>query len=187
MDRIYMKSDLTIENGELNNFEPMLALSKYLKGADLRKITFSTLKNQIEIKNQTIYIPSMHIQSNAIDLTASGTHTFNNYIDYKLQLLLSDLIGKKVREQHTEFGNIEDDGLGKMKLFLSMKGPMSNPKITYDRKGVEDKIKNDVKLEKQNLKVILKEEFKWFKKDSVKHEKPTGKPKNQELQLDTDE
>ncbi len=187
MDRIYVKSDLTIENGELNNFEPMLALSKFLKGADLRKITFSTLRNQIEIKNQTIYIPSMHIQSNVLDLTASGTHTFNNMVDYKLQLLLSQLMGKKVKEQHTEFGTIEDDGLGRMKLFLSMKGPMQNPKIVYDRKGVEEKINHEVKQEKQNLKGILKNEFGWFKKDTLKTDKPANKPKKQELQLDTND
>ncbi len=186
MDRIYVKSDLTIENGELNNFEPMLALSKYLKGTDLNKITFSTLRNQIEIKNQKISIPSMHIQSSALDLTASGTHTFDNIVDYKLQLLLSQLLGRKLKENRTEFGTIEDDGLGRMKLFLTMKGSMKNPKISYDRKSVEENITHEVRKEKQNLKGLLKEEFGWFKKDTVKVEKSIKKPAKQELQIDTE-
>lgn len=188
MDRIYAKSNLTIENGELINFKPMLALNKYLKGADLNRIKFNTLTNQIEIRNQTVYIPSMQINSSAMDLTASGTHTFNNQVDYRLQLLLSQLTGKKVRSASTEFGNIEDDGLGRMKIFLSMKGPVSDPKITYDRKGVEQKIAGDIKEEKQNLKNILKEEFGLFRKDTVKPVKqPEKKKPVQELELDTDE
>ena len=128
-------------------------------GTDLNKITFSTLRNQIEIKNQKISIPSMHIQSSALDVTASGTHTFDNIVDYKLQLLLSQLLGRKLKENRTEFGNIEDDGLGRMKLFLTMKGPMKNPKISYDRKSVEENITHEVRKEKQNLKGLLKEEF----------------------------
>ncbi|CAN5536388.1 AsmA-like C-terminal region-containing protein [soil metagenome] len=186
-DRIYARCDLLIENGELNNFTPLLVLSKYLKGADLRQVKFSTMKNQIEIKNQTIFIPAMQIQSSAMNLTASGTHTFNNMVDYKLQLLLSQLMGRKVKEQHTEFGTIEDDGLGRMKLFLSMKGPIDNPKITYDRKGVEEKITNDIRQEKQNLKNVLKEEFGWFKKDTVKTPPKPLKVKKEELQLESDE
>ena len=190
LDKIYAKSNLTIENGELINFDPMLALSKYVKGADLKQIKFSTLKNQIEIKNQTIFIPTMEIKTNAMDLIASGTHKFNNVIDYHLQLYLSQILGKKVKEMNTEFGTIEDDGLGKTRIFLTMNGPVSNPKITYDRTGVEQKIKKDIVQEKQNLKNILHDEFGWFKKDSLKTRKDQpNTPKNtkkEELQIEYD-
>jgi hypothetical protein len=189
-DKIYAKSNLTIENGELINFEPMLALSKYVKGADLKQIKFSTLKNQIEIKNQTIYIPTMEIKTSAMDLIASGTHKFNNTIDYQLQLYLSQILGKKVKEMNTEFGTIEDDGLGKTRIFLTMKGPISNPTIKYDKTGIEQKIKKDIVQEKQNLKNLLKEEFGWFKKDSSKTSKDqpnTQKTnKKEELQIEYD-
>jgi hypothetical protein len=187
-NKIYARSNVLIEKGELLNFEPMLALSKYLKSADLKTIKFETLQNEIEISNQMIKIPSMEIKSNVMDLTASGTHSFDNIVDYKLQLDLSQILGRKVREQNTEFGTIEDDGLGRMRLFLSMKGPLSNPKISYDRKSIEQKIIQDVKQEKQDLKKILNKEFGWFKKDTTIHNTPTPKPKKQdELELELDE
>ena len=63
----------------------------------------------------------MEIKSSAMELVASGTHSFNNDIDYRLQLLLSQVTGKKVKEMNTEFGRIEDDGLGRTKIFLTMK------------------------------------------------------------------
>lgn len=185
-DKIYANSDFAIENGELLNFEPMLELAKYLKGADLKQIKFSTLKNSIEIKNRSIYIPQMEIKSSALEVTASGTHTFDNMVDYRLQLLLSQVMGRKVKQLNTEFGIIEDDGLGRTKLFLTMKGPLSNPKISYDRKGSEEKIVNEIKKEKQQLKNILRDEFNWFKKDTAIIKDPPKK-KKEELQIERDE
>ena len=186
-NKVYAKSKLIIENGELIDFEPMLALSRYLKSADLKQIKFETLQNEVEINGRTIFIPTMEIKSSIMDLTASGTHTFDNVVDYKLQLYLSQITGKKIRDRNTEFGTVEDDGLGRMRLFLTMKGPMSDPKITYDRKGIEQKITKDIKQEKQDLKKILNQEFGWFRKDSTVIKKADNQQKKQEeLQLDTD-
>ncbi len=78
MDKLYAGVDMTIENGELNNVESMKSLSRFIELKDLENIRFSTLKNQIEIKNRVITIPKMEVKSNAINITASGTHTFNN-------------------------------------------------------------------------------------------------------------
>ncbi len=187
LNRIYAKSKLLIENGELNNFQPMLLLSKYLKSADLKQIRFESLENEIEISNKTIHIPAMEIKSSVMDLTAMGTHTFNNVIDYKLQLYLSQLFGKKVRNNNTEFGTIEDDGLGRMRLFLTMKGPLANPAIMVDRKGLEQKVTKTLKEEKQDLKVILNKEFGWFRKDTSVVKKTDNQSKKQEeLELETD-
>ena len=184
-NRIYTQSNLTIENGELNNYEPMLALSKYVKGADLKNIKFNTLKNIIEIKNGTIIIPTMEIKSSAMDVTLSGTHSFDNIVDYHFQLYLSQLLGKKVKDLNTEFGTIEDDGLGRIRIYLSMKGPVSSPKITYDKKGFEQNLEKNLKQEKEKFKTIIKQEFGWGKKDSVTVKKTEPKqPKKEELQIE---
>lgn len=175
--------DVTIENGELNNFGPILELSKYLKLSDLRNIRFSTLKNVISISNCKIHIPAMEIKSSAMNLTCSGVHDFDNQVDYKLQLLLSDVLGQKVRHNNSEFGEIEDDGLGRTQIFLSMKGPVDAPKFSYDRKSAGAKIKTDVAREKQQLKSILKDEFGVFRKDTAKLREPQKK-KKEELQID---
>jgi hypothetical protein len=187
MNRIYTQSSLTIENGELNNFEPMLALSKYVKGADFKNIKFSTLKNTIEIKNRAIVIPTMEIKSSAMDLTLSGTHTFDNIVDYHFQLYLSQILGKKVKDMNTEFGTIDDDGLGRIRIYLSMKGPVSSPKITYDKKGFEQNLEKEIIQEKQNFKSIIKDEFGWGKKDSTTTKKQEPKvQQKEELQIEYD-
>ncbi|MEP7263389.1 MAG: AsmA-like C-terminal region-containing protein [Bacteroidota bacterium] len=187
-DKISVQSKITIEQGELIQFQPMMALAKYIKGADLQDIKFSTLTNNIDIHQRKIYIPAMDIHSSALELTASGTHSFDNIIDYRIQLLLSQLTGKKVKQMNTEFGTVEDDGLGRTKIFLTMVGPAGNPKIKYDSKGVEEKIVQDVQKEKGNLKTILNKEFGWFKKDSVINTKSDPqKKKKEELQIERED
>ena len=181
--KVRATSAVTIENGELLNFAPMLALSRYVKGANLNDIKFSTLKNSIEIKNRMVIIPAMEIKSTALDISASGTHSFDNIIDYHLQLLLSQLLGKKVKNLNTEFGTIEDDNLGRTKIFITMKGPAASPKISYDSKGLKEKIYSDIKKEREILKEILKKEF--GRKDSFPEK--MEKQKQQELEIDTSE
>jgi hypothetical protein len=172
--------DISIENGELIRFIPIQAMAKYIKVPDLNNIRFSTLRNQISISDRRIYIPSMEIKSSALNLTATGVHDFDNVVDYRLRLLLSDVLGKKVK-QNSEFGEIEDDGLGRTQLLLTMKGPVTDPRFGYDRKGAAEKIKTDMAKEKQTMKSILKEEFGMFRKDTLKTEK---KPKKQEMEID---
>lgn len=178
---IYVKSDLVIENGELLNFDPLLALSRFVKGTDLKNVKFSTLSNTIEIRNRKIDIPMMEIKSTAIDIIASGEHGFDNMVDYRLQLYMSQLLGRKVKDLNTEFGTIEDDGLGRPRLYLTMKGPISDPKFAWDRRGVERKITEEIRTETKTLKQLLKEEF--GKKDTTTRQDQPRK-KQQELQID---
>lgn len=180
-------SDVDIVNGELNNFEPMQKLKKYVKQVDLQNIKFANLENQIEIRNRTILFPVMRIENSAMNFTASGTHNFENQIDYSIKLALNDLTRKK-KKLETEFGTIQEDGLGHTQIFLRMKGPASNPEVKYDTKSVEQHIAQSAKQEKQNLKVMLNKEFGLFKKDStLKQITPVeNKKSKQALQVDTD-
>lgn len=183
-ETIYAKSDLTITNGELNSFDPMLALSRYIKGTDLRNIRFSTLTNTIEIQNRKIFIPQMEIKSSALDLTLSGTHSFDNMVDYKLQLYLSQLTGKKVKQMNTEFGTIEEDGLGRSRIFLTMTGPASDPKFKVDRKGVEQKISGEIKNEVKSIRETLRQEFGRKERDTVKITPPPKKKQELEIEFE---
>lgn len=158
---------ILIENGELINFTPMLALSKYIDVNELKNLKFSNLENNITIKNSVIYIPDMEVKSNALNLNLSGTHQFNNQIDYHLKMLLSNILKKKSKKLGDEqFGEIEDDGSGKTTLFIRMYGDAENPKFSLDKQMIKKKIADDLKQERQEVKQILKDEFgNWFKKD----------------------
>lgn len=149
-------SDITvaIKNGQLNNFEPMKKLNKYIDDESLSKLRFADLKNEIHIENKTIYLPQMDIKSNATDIRLSGTHTFDQHIDYRV---VAPLRGKKKVDPDEAFGAIEDDGSGKPKIFLKISGTTDDYEVTLDKDAVKKKIAGDLKKEVQELKDAFKQ------------------------------
>jgi len=162
--------DIVITEGELNNFEPMLGLSKFIKVDELSNIKFSEFKNTITIKDEQIYIPQMDIQSSVLNLTASGQHGFDNKYEYHLKLLMSDLLSakmKKSRRNNQSFGEVEEDSKGRLRLFLLLEGDNEDFNVKYDRKSARQTRRGNIKNEQSELKSILSEEFDWLKKDSA--------------------
>jgi uncharacterized protein YuzE len=163
-------ADIRIENGELINYTPMLALSRFIRVGDLNQVKFSTLENQIRIKNQKLIIPDMEIKSNAINIHLSGEHTFDNEIDYRVKVLLSDLFARRHRESRNpqeKYGDIVDDGLGRTTLYLRVTGTIDNPVFRYDTRAVRDKIQADLRNERQNLRQVFRSEFGLGRNDTL--------------------
>ncbi|OFX17795.1 MAG: hypothetical protein A2033_18490 [Bacteroidetes bacterium GWA2_31_9] len=168
-ESVLCDSKLEITNGELIDFEPMTKLSSYIEVSELKHVKFSTLKNEIIIKDRIVTIPLMDINSTAFNIQASGTHNFDNEFTYRVKVLLSELLAKnakKAKKENDEFSYVEDDGLGKTSIYLIIKGNPDNYKISYDTKSVKENIKQNIKTEKQTIKQILKEEFGLFKNDT---------------------
>ncbi len=185
-DKIYVSALVFITNGQLINYQPVLALSKFIAVEELQNIKFSELTTQIEIINETISLSKTEIHSSALDLTIAGKHTFKNEIDYRFKVMLNDILWKraKTKNKNEEFGYVEDDGLGKTALFLKMTGTTQNYKISYDTEGLKTNWKESVKEEKKTLKTILNNEFGWFKKDSLE---TTKTPKKDGFKIEWEE
>ena len=158
-----------IKNGELNNFEPLKGLNKYLDDQGLNKLRFADLKNAIHIENKTVFIPLMEIRSNVTSLQLSGTHTFDQHIDYRI---IAPLRNKKKIDPDESFGAIEDDLQGRSKVYLKITGTTDNYKVAYDQVAVRKKITSDIKKEVMELK----EAFRL-----------KGKKKKRELELKKDD
>ncbi len=123
-----------------------------------------------------------------MNIILSGTHTYDNVINYKIKLSLNELLSKKAKKakkENNEFGEIADDGLGRTNIFLSMTGTVDNPIIKYDTKEAVQNIKQELKEEKHTLKNILKDEFGFFKKDSTLNGTP--KKENSKFTIKWDE
>lgn len=173
--KIYTDADLSIDKGELIDFKPLYELARFIKLEELENVKFQKLSNHIEIKNRVITIPQMEINSSAANIKMSGTHDFDNMVDYHFIVDLDDLRARKAaaaKKENGEFGEVISDGEHRRRLFISMKGSLDDPDISYDRKGNIEQIKDDLNQEKQNLKQILNEEFGWFKgKDGDKKDR----------------
>lgn len=180
------ESRLKIEDGELIDFKPMEGLSRFIEIDELKHIKFKTIENLISIKDQQVTIPEMDIESSVLNLKASGEHLFTKEYSYHIELLLSDLLSKKLKKKNKNSLSaqmMEEDSEDRVKLFLKIEGDAKDSKIKYDRKAARADRKENFKSEKKELKQILNEEFGWFKNDSgTVNEKETSI--NQEIKND---
>lgn len=182
LSTVYADSKVKIENGELLHFGPIEGLSEYLKNRNFSDIKFATLETNISIRDKVINIPTTNISNDAIDVDISGTHTFDNVIDYHVSVLFAEILHNN-REKQSEYGQIEEDNLHRERYFFRITGTTENPIYKkVDKEAYKENLNVRIKEEKQNLKDVLNNEFKWFKKDTVKGQKPDKgvKPKTGE-------
>ena len=177
-DKLSVKSHLVIEKGELIQFKPLESLSDYVSLDDLKTVQFSTLENTIEIDNKLVTIPTMEIKSSALSVFLSGTHTFEQEIDYRIKLLLSELMSTKFRKKNTnvkktEFGEIKENGEIFNTIYFKMTGNSENPNISFDGIRFREDIQKGIVQERKIITNIIKEDILLTKEQEQK-EKEQG-------------
>ncbi len=191
------QAELIVTDGKLKNLEALQGIPDYLRKnalwnslvkvdefeRKLKVIEFDTLKNTIQIENNVIEIPHMTIRSSAMTMNISGTHDFDNRINYALNFRLGELLrsGKKTNE---EFGYIVDDNTG-LRLFMLMTGTVDNPSFSLDKDASREKRKLEFEKEKNTMKSILRDEFGFFKNDSTLTSVP-GTPERRPSKITVD-
>ncbi|HKK61405.1 MAG TPA: AsmA-like C-terminal region-containing protein, partial [Bacteroidales bacterium] len=162
------ENNITITDGELIDFQPMIETYSFLNIEEPEHIRFSTLENNLIISDNEITIPEMEIRSSAINLNASGVHTFNKTYKYHLALRLSELLYKKVKMNSNEEFRISEDPDDTRTVFLRLYNEGEGMKVEFDEEQAIMKVRNDLREEKLELQKVLKEEFS--RKD-ISHDK----------------
>ncbi len=169
-----------LTDGALIDFDPVMALSTFIELSELENIKFDRLENEFFIRSNVFYVPMMDIKSSAVDLSVNGKHSFDNDYQYHVKMLLSEILSNKARKNRTlsdEFGEVEDDGLGRTSVFLKIDGRGEEVKVSYDMKAAGSQIKEDIKKEKQALKTIFDEEYGLYKKDPEPEKREGTRPR----------
>lgn len=126
-DRMEAEVNLTVRNGELNNFQPLQKLSMIAGRERLRHLRFAQLTTPVYIQSRTVYLPEMEIRSNvraASLIRVTGTHTFDQQMDYHVSIpILPGLLQRTA-------------GMGSgPSLLLAIQGDEDNFRVTYDRRS----------------------------------------------------
>lgn len=164
---LVLNGEYYILNGSLVDFEPVYKLSSFIEMEELEKIDFSRLENDLVISDGSVKIPRMDIISSAFSIALEGSHSFEGKYQYRLKVLLSELLSKKRNSRVSEFGAIEDDGLGRTSLYLKIEGDEGGSKVSHDSDALRAGIRENMLREKQEIKSILNEEFGWYRGDSI--------------------
>jgi hypothetical protein len=144
--------EFLLENGELNNFEPLIEVSKKaFKKQDFSEIKFADLKNKLDILGTTFIVNPMEIRSTAITFFVEGVYDFKKGTDMSIQFPLRNLTKN---QSNTD---LSDEVKAKKGISLRLRaktGDDGKLKVSWDpfRKSIKnrDGIKNS--LEKKNDK-----------------------------------
>ena len=180
MKSVIAEGKYNLVNGSLVNFDPVKQLSSFIALSELENIRFDQLQNDFFIRNNFFYAPQMEVKSSAVDLSVNGKHSFDNNYEYHVKMLLSEILSNKARENRTvssEFGEVEDDGLGRTSIFLKIIGNGDDAKVSYDMKAAGNQLKNDIRKEKETLKTILDQEYRGAKNEPAQNDKSSVKPR----------
>ena len=89
--------DLSLDKGELINFEPLQKMSLFLlKKRDFSNLEFAELKNQFQVEGRSIIIKRMEVQSTALSMYVEGLYDLKgDSTDLVIQVPLSNLKKRK--------------------------------------------------------------------------------------------
>jgi hypothetical protein len=81
--------DFNLKDGALVNFEPLMKVGKFLfRRRRLENVTFSDLKNSLDVKGDKIYIEPMLIESSAINAKVEGVYAIGAGTDILMDIPL---------------------------------------------------------------------------------------------------
>jgi hypothetical protein len=167
-------------NGGLINFDPVKELSSFIELSELENIHFEKMENDFFIRNNYVFVPTMEVRSSAVDLSVNGKHSLDNDYEYHVKVLLSEILSRK-RDRNrnkstvTEFGEVQDDGLGRTSMLLKVVYKGKDVEVSYDMKAAATQVKENFKTERKTMKNILNQEYGWFKNDSAAVQKTPEK------------
>ena len=136
-DDLRVYGDVDIENGELYNFELFYDFATYVKLKDLKHIKFTRLHNLFEIRKSRLYIPAMFMQSNALNLTLSGEHRFDNNFNYNIKINAGQVLFSKFKKYNPDKRPQKAKRKGWFNLYYRVFGNIDKYKTKSDKKSVK--------------------------------------------------
>ncbi len=145
LDDSEVHMDVSILDGSLINYAPIVDLKEYFVDKNVYKVNFDTLQNHIDYNKGTITIPKMTINSSLGYMEVSGTQDMDFNMDYLISVPLKlvastgykKLFGKKKEEvDPSQEDKVEYIDKNKKQAFVSLKikGNMDDYKVTLGRR-----------------------------------------------------
>lgn len=154
--KLAFSSDLHLRNGSLYQVAALQKLSKFTGEADLAHIRFADLRNHIDIVDRRVVIPRMSIESSLLNLDFSGVHRFDNTVDYRIDIELSDFLSRrrKQRALEKELGLVVTN-TERLRLPILITGPISDPQIRYDMETAREHRQEKFAREREQIKAAF--------------------------------
>jgi hypothetical protein len=132
-----------LENGELNNFGPLLEISKKaFKKQDFSHIRFADLGNRLDIKGSAFVVNRMEIRSTALNFTVEGVYDVKKGTDMSIRFPLNNLTRSQAKTDISAGGKARKGVSLRLRAKTGSDGKLQ---ITWDPFRRSLKNKDDVK------------------------------------------
>jgi hypothetical protein len=152
-DKLKVLAGLGIKDGQLQGFEMLESFSSFVDIRDLRNIHFTNMENFVEISNQRVIIPVMFIQSNALNLTISGEHSFEQDIAYSLKVNAGQVLANKFKKHDPDLKPKKAQRNGFFNLYYNIVGNIED----YEMKSAKRQVKSDFEQSERRKRAIQRE------------------------------
>lgn len=192
---LIVSSKTYIQSGILTNYQPLMALSKFIHINELKRITFSDFYIDFSIAHNTLFLNKTELRNNALNMDLWGKQTFSDSILYHVRLSLTELLFNKIKNPLSKFKTRE-----KTKSFgtaLLISGTLDRPVVHWGRDNeslnshtaqpLENGIQNKVIHILQRVKDSLKPTHSKPVNETLEFEMPKLKSKRKDKHRDSDD
>jgi hypothetical protein len=149
---------MEILDGELRDFALLEAFAFALKAGDLERVRFERLANYFEIRDRTVYLPAMFIQSSAVNLTLSAAHTFDQQLEYYLKLNAGQVLANKI-SRHDRQLEVLPARNGLFNLYYTIEGPLEDYTVETNRQAVKTQFRRSA-YRRNRIEAELRDRFR---------------------------
>ncbi len=148
-DDLIVMAGVGIEDGELKDFDMLEDFSSYIHLNDLKNIKFVDTENWIKVQNSTFYLPSMFVQSNALNMTVAGIHNFEQDIDYNVKINAGQVVVNRLKPHNKKLDPQPSKKKGWFNLYYNVKGNLETDwEVTSKRRKVKADFAKSEKIKK---------------------------------------
>ena len=135
---------------ELSHFQPLYALADHVQLDELSRLRIDRHIQRWSIAKQQVRLEKSLWKSNAIEVEMSGSHDFNNRIDYRFKLPAHRVINKKKRKMDQELSEflVEVQERKVPSIYLKVTGELSDPQVALDKEALRSGIQQEWKEQK---------------------------------------
>lgn len=98
LDESDLEMQVLVEDGRLEKFQPMFALSDFFGDKNLSRIVFDKLENKLVLKNGLLYLPNMVINSSLGFMQLSGKQGLDMQMEYYMRVPLRMVTGAAMQK-----------------------------------------------------------------------------------------
>ncbi|MFT4761626.1 MAG: hypothetical protein ACI9XO_003955 [Paraglaciecola sp.] len=116
------RADFTLDDAELNNFEPLTKAFTFLKKEEAANLIIKDLKGQAIYHRNQLLIPNLEFNSNISYITFFGKRQADEYMKFHAEVSLADLLFKSKKRKLAELLGKRKSQRGKMNARVEISG-----------------------------------------------------------------